>query len=389
MSDEQAPPGPDRDEEALNRWQKKRNTPGGNGEDKHPYRVWVDDAALSLDADYLIKGLIERAACHVIYGPSGDGKTFFTIDMAYSIATGSPWRGRRVKLGLVVYVAAEAGAGVLRRFIAWRSRHVGDLAPRTPLVILTRGTNLLNVEAVGALIEELRDISKEAGIPIALAVFDTLSRSMPGGDENKTDDMSRVIAASDEIRATFGAGTLIVHHSGKDRNKGMRGNSSLRAAADVVIRVEAKVATVEKVRDGIDSDVFPFRLEVIEIGLDSDGEMRTTCLVAHNLENSPFVRSKPVKLSNCAQVGFDALKTAIEEHGEILPATSVLPAGARAVQVDHWMSVYYRIRPISQKLSKEESRKQANTRRMAFNRAQNDLQATRIASTEAGFWWIN
>jgi KaiC/GvpD/RAD55 family RecA-like ATPase len=386
MSDEPAP-GPDRDEEALNRWQRKRKDLGGNGEDKHPYRVWVDDAVLNLDRDYLIKGLIERAAFHVIYGPSGDGKTFFTIDMVYSIATGAPWRGRRVKPGLVVYVAAEAGAGVINRFIAWRSRHVGELAARTPLVILTRGTNLMNLEEVGNLIEELRDISKEVGMSTALVVFDTLSRSMPGGDENKAEDMTRAIRAADEIRDELGAGTVVVHHTGNDVTDRPRGSSTLQAAADCVISVVGKVATVMKVRDGTSEDVFPFDLEVVEIGVDSDGEKCTTCLVQHNLASVSKHNSHKRQINASAQVVFDVLKATIAESGENIPATSILPA-CRAVRVEQWQDAYFRKRPIKTDIKEKEASRMHNARRMAFTRAQDQIEAAKLAGNEAGFWWL-
>ena len=65
-------------------------------------RVWLDDAQANIEADYIVKGLIERGRLIVIFGPAGDGKTFFTLDMAGHIAAGLPWRGRRVHRGVLV-----------------------------------------------------------------------------------------------------------------------------------------------------------------------------------------------------------------------------------------------------------------------------------------------
>lgn len=116
-------------------------------------RVWLDDATAAIEADYLVKGVIERGRLCLIFGPSGDGKTFFTADLAGHIAVGMPWRERRTKKGLVVYVAAEAGASILRRFYAWREHHMGDAREgHIPLSIITRGINLLNVVDVEALL---------------------------------------------------------------------------------------------------------------------------------------------------------------------------------------------------------------------------------------------
>ncbi len=299
-------------------------------------RVWIDDAQASTDPTYCIKGLIDQQALSLIYGPSGDGKTFFTLDLSAHVAAGMRWRGLRVRQGLVVYVAAEAGASILRRFIAWRDRNVGEAREgRVPLAIITRSANLLEIVDVDTLLEELRAIAIEAKIPLALVVFDTLSRSMPGGDENKSADMTSVIAAADAIRDELEAGVVLVHHSGKDAQKGARGHSSLFAAADTVISVVERVAVVEKVRDGLTGGRFPFALDVVSLGEDSDGDPVTTCVVQH-LDNTGPGRRPNRKLSGVAKVAFQALTEAVTDHGEVMPSSSTIPGGVRAVTMVRW-----------------------------------------------------
>ena len=60
----------------------------------------------------LVKGLMNAQSMTVIYGASGVGKTFLSLDLAFHIAAGLPWQGRRTLKGLVVYVAAEGGRGI-------------------------------------------------------------------------------------------------------------------------------------------------------------------------------------------------------------------------------------------------------------------------------------
>lgn len=351
-------------------------------------RVWLDDATADKGGEYLVKGLIERGKLIVVYGPSGDGKTFFTADLAGHIASGILWRGRRVRSGLVVYVAAEAGTSILRRFFAWREHRLGEAREgRIPLAIITRGANLLNMVDVEALLAELRAIAEEVGLPLALVIFDTLSRSIPGGDENRSEDMTRVIEAADLIRDELGAATAIIHHSGKDSAKGARGHSSLFGAADTVIAVVERVASVEKSRDGMQGDQFPFALDVVDLGTDSDGDACTTCIVRHLDGEAAAGTAKRKKITAGAQVALDALKAAIDANGETTPETSVLPR-VRAVKVDRWQEAFARIRPIPQDLAPDEAKRERNARRMAFRRAQDELQAVRVAGTEAGFWWI-
>lgn len=303
-------------------------------------RVWLDDALANIDAEYVVKGLIERGRLNVIFGPAGDGKTFFVLDMCGHIAAGMSWRGRRVHRGLVVYVAAEAGASILRRFFAWRERHIGEARDgRIPLAILTRGVNLLNLVDVDALLDELRAIAAEAELPLALVVFDTLSRSIPGGDENRSEDMTRVIQAADSIRDELGAAVALIHHSGKDASRGARGHSSLFAAADSVIAVIERVATVDKARDGTQGEAFPFALEVVDLGTDRDGDSATTCVVRHLDSAAPGRRPAPT-LSGVAKVALQALVEAVAAHGEAMPGTSTIPAAARAVTLDQWRAQF-------------------------------------------------
>lgn len=383
---------------SIDRLARKGNGKGnGNGEDhgyERPERipqfpgVWINDVKLNLDTDYLIKGLIERARLHLIYGPSGHGKTFFTIDLAGHIAAGIPWRGRRVKRALVVYVAAEAGASILRRFHVWREQNMGEVAEGLiPLRIITRAINFMDPIEVEYLIGELHKLEKESGLPLGLTLLDTLSRSMPGGDENKGDDMTRVIYGGDLIRDATGSGIGIVHHTGKDKGKGARGHSSLFAAADVVIEVSDKVATVEKSRDGVSGATFPFDLEALDLGTDSDGDHEHSCVIRECVNVQNFSQKKRIKITSNAQVCLDALKAAISEHGETIPGTSILP-NCTAVQVDHWQETYARIRPISQRITVKDQASARNARRVAFKRGQDELQASKIAGTDAGFWWL-
>jgi hypothetical protein len=96
---------------------------------------------------------------------------------------------------------------------------------------------------------------------------------------------------------------------------------------------------------------------------------------------------KRKRLTANACVCLDALKSAIKEHGEMLPETSIFPH-VKAAKVDDWQDNYARIRPISQKLSVKDASAARNARRMAFRRGQDELQASNIAATEAGFWWL-
>src|SRR5205807_8025697 len=86
--------------------------------------VWVSDAVLKLDERPIVKGLIDLGAFLVVYGPPSSGKSFFTADVSQHVSLGALWRGRKTTKGLVVYVASEAGASILKRFVAWRDNRL-------------------------------------------------------------------------------------------------------------------------------------------------------------------------------------------------------------------------------------------------------------------------
>lgn len=317
--------------------------------------TWVGDLKLKLDNDDLIKGIIPRRGFVLVYGPSGDGKTFLAIDLCYHIATATAWLGRLSRpQGLTIYVAAEAGSSAAKRFIALN-------APAgITLGIITRGANLLHPGEVQALIGELKDAAIQAGLPIDLVVFDTYSRSMPGGDENGSTDPTTVIGAADRIRDETGATTLFVHHSGKDIERGARGHTALFAAADTVIQVFEKVAEVEKSRDGPTGGKFPFELKVINLGTDSDGDSITTCTVEYLDQVAP-VKRRPLPPN--ATVAFTALQEALQEHGNRLPASTTIPVGVTGITLSMWREQFYlRFGADDQQAAKK-----------AFQRARNDL----------------
>jgi KaiC/GvpD/RAD55 family RecA-like ATPase len=327
-----------------------------------------------------IKGVIGKKCLVLVYGPSGDGKTFWTIDAVSHVASGQEYRNHRVCPSLVVYIAAEAGKSVERRFYAWREHHLSATREeRSPLSVITRGANLLDKLDVEALVLELREISKEIGLDVGVIVFDTLSRSTPGGNENSPEDMTLAVGVADRLRDELGATVIFVHHSGKDAARGARGHSSLFAAADTVISVVERVATIEKSRDGAVGETFPFGLDVIELGQDADGDKVTTCVVKHT--ELATAKPKAPKLSPDEQIALDALREELGATGETLPGTSVLPARTRSVRVEKWRDRFYARLGGSRDLEQ-------NAKRQAWHRGRTGLVAKHIAGCWEDFGWL-
>ena len=346
------------------------------GTDRFPF-FWADEATVNVNPDYFVKGLLHRGASAMVFGPSGDGKTFFTIDMLYRVASGQAWRDRRVKPTLVIYIASEAGTSIAMRFVAWNENNPkSSIAGRRPFAVITKGLNLLLKDDVDELEKKISKISAEAGMPVGIIAFDTLSRSTAGADENSAQDMSAIIGAGDSLRDKMGAAVLYVHHSGKDVTKGARGSSALQAACDTVILVSKNVATIEKSRDGPSGQDYPFDLKQVVLAVDSDGDEISTCLVTE--VTTGHKKSQKLKISGNDLIVLNALRTAISDFGVVSPGTSVLPAGVKFVEFDRFKTIAIRKFP-------PDEMKRINQK---INRSLERLLAQECMYIEGNFIWI-
>ena len=115
--------------------------------------------------------------------------------------------------------------------------------------------------------------------------IDTMSASIPGADENTAKDMSPVLHRLQEMAVELGVMVLMVAHTGKNADAGLRGWSGLLANADGLIMLDAfedgssRIGTVIKVKNGPAGDQFAFGLRSIVTGQDADGDDVTTCVV--------------------------------------------------------------------------------------------------------------
>ncbi|MFA7265760.1 MAG: bifunctional DNA primase/polymerase [Candidatus Nanopelagicales bacterium] len=180
----------------------------------------------------LIDGILDLESLAVLYGPSGQFKTFLALDWGLSVATGSWWRGRRVEKSNVLYIAGEGASGVWARLDAWAAyqklHHLPDGFMTLPIPI-----NLMT----SAIVEALAEVA--VSVNAKFIILDTLARMAVGADENSAKDMGLLVDQADYIKRQTGACVIPVHHAGKDVERGMRGSTALYGAADTVIACSA------------------------------------------------------------------------------------------------------------------------------------------------------
>ncbi|CAB4163574.1 AAA domain containing protein [uncultured Caudovirales phage] len=243
---------------------------------------------------WIIKGVMPRAELMVVFGDSGSGKSFFVFDMLGAIARGTEWRGKKVTKGRAVYIAAEGAGGCRNRLKAYCDFH-GVKPDELDIGIIPEAPNLMEKTDIKDLIVALRAFGKTDVI-----VVDTFAQSFQG-NENSGEDVSRALAHCKALHRATGALVVLISHTGKDASRGVRGWSGLRGAADAQIEVirngEERAAVIDKQKDGSgEGDQFGFRLNIVEIDTDEDGEPITSCVIqaGDNKAASQVERTKKV-----------------------------------------------------------------------------------------------
>ncbi|KVO60794.1 AAA family ATPase [Burkholderia stagnalis] len=254
----------------------------------------ADDVMNAPPQQWLVRDVIPAGGTVSVYGPSGSGKSFLVLDLCAALAEGSDWFGRRVASTRVVYVALEGETGLSKRAKAWSASNRRPLPDG--LHFITQSFDVRDLSDVSDLVDAIR-----AGGGAGLLVIDTLNRAAPGADENSSKDMNEIITNLKMLQDGIGGTVLVVHHTGKDTTKGLRGHSSLIAALDAAIEVkrdDGRAWSAAKVKDGAEGERYAFALRVIDVGEDEDGEPVTSCVVAP--DDSPVV-VKPAKPSGKTQ----------------------------------------------------------------------------------------
>ena len=287
-----------------------------------------------------MKGALPAAGIAAIFGPSGSGKSFLALDMAFAIAEGAEWFGIRALASPVVYVNLESSGGLKLRLTAWqmdRKRPIPDGARFViePFHILEDTESL------------------EAGIAAGSVVFvDTLNAATSGLDENSSRDMGLILEAAKTLQRLTGGLVVLVHHTGKDAAKGLRGHSSLLAALDAVIEVgrngDARYWRMSKSKESEDGKRRGFRLKPVGLGYDEDGEPETSCVVEP--DNTPVQEEKP--LTPSLKYALESLEAALNEDG------------SNSVHVDVWRNKFYA----------HHTADTTNAKKVAFRRARTELQ---------------
>jgi hypothetical protein len=215
------------------------------------------------DPEFIVDGMLDIETLCRLVGPTNQGKTFVSIDLACCVATGRSWHGHAVKKAPVIYMVGEGARGFKQRIRAWEQRYNGgQKIPESQLLVMPRAIRVLD--------EKDWDSWEEvcAAYGAGLIVLDTQSRVTSGINENDNSAMNLFVEKCEQLRDITGACVLLVHHTGKDENSGGRGASVVAGAITTELRVKkldkgsgSLVIKTDKQRDRAFADDIVLRFE--------------------------------------------------------------------------------------------------------------------------------
>jgi putative DNA primase/helicase len=287
-----------------------------------------DDLCNAPSMGWRLRGVLPEKGLAGVYGASGTAKGFLLEDLGIVLAgDADEWFGLRVTHAPVYYVCLEGEAGMGKRTQAWIKYH--DKPIPDALKFIIQPFDLLTDD-----VEELAKVIVADGGAGGVVIIDTLNRASHGADENSSADMSRLITAAKALQTLIDGLVILVHHTGKDSTKGLRGHSSLYAALDGAIEVIAtdtrRSWSVAKSKDDLTGDVHPFKLEIVPVGIDDEGDTITSCVILPNDSTDAIQQAKRPMLRSNQRIANEALGEALRKSPHMGKAGA--PVGRPCIQ---------------------------------------------------------
>jgi hypothetical protein len=245
---------------------------------------------------YLVKKLIYLPGVTMLHSDPGVGKSICAMDLAFRVGLGfTEWCGYKIKRQVrVLYIFSEGVARLWKRRDAWLKKHgktVDDLRGWVDFY-----PEPIPLNASEAYVDAVVKHAKRNGY--GLIVIDTWATANAGSDENAVGFMQQSLNRCGRIRDEVQAAVLMVHHD--NRQGAFRGSSAIDGYVDTRLhaardgeREDRRIAiAVEKQRDDEDRTKWMAQLEVVELGVDEDGDSITSVVWTHLPDATPNSKGK-------------------------------------------------------------------------------------------------
>lgn len=210
---------------------------GGNGEDRHK------------------NALVHRGDKVMLGAESKAGKTWFLLQAALCISSGTPFLGHQTTRGVVLYVNFELKRWSFDKRVRQVAESLGLLdgmgrwkagAPPDMLAWHLRGVQ--GGYDIENLIEVARERLKRMGLELAAIVIDPLYKSYGGRAENDAGDMAEVLQAIERFGHELNAAVFIASHFAKGDSAG-KSQIDRISGSGVIARDPDSIVTLSRFKD--------------------------------------------------------------------------------------------------------------------------------------------
>jgi len=312
--------------------------------------------------EWLIEKVIPKKSFVALYGPPGSYKSFIALDIAEAVATGRTWMGNEIRTpGAVLYICGEGHGGIGARIRACKLHN--NTQQGAEIYVIRHQLNLRSSEEdFNLLMLSIQQLINETGVEFSLLQIDTLARAFGGGNENDSQDMGAFITNIGRVQRMLDCTIMILHHSGKDATRGLRGHSSLLGAVDTqleLLKMEggrrdgiagSGLLTISKQKDGADNIKIGFEMVEVQLSASSLGLEPVISLAVNPSDEATRVMAdtekkekKPPSRSGVGknqQICLDSLHKAIKEFGEMRDLDG---KRNKAVKIDYWLEKFTQV----------------------------------------------
>ena len=210
-------------------------------------------------ADELIEGVLRTGHKMLISGASKTSKSFMLIELAYAIAEGMNWMGKRCKQGKVLYVNLEVDRASCINRISEVYKAFGMNAENH-----ANNIDIWNLRGHATTMEKLapkliRRCEKQGYIAV---IIDPIYKVM-NGDENKAGDMAAFCNQFDAIANALNCSVIYCHHFSKGFQGGKK-SIDRASGSGVFARDPDAILTVTELdvpESLVESNGIPLRIE--------------------------------------------------------------------------------------------------------------------------------
>lgn len=159
-----------------------------------------------------VEGIIPKGVSGLLSGLPGASKTLLTIDLAYSVITGTPFLGEKVKPGKVLIINSDQPLNVTANYLS--SRGFDDNDTNIAVIGETREMAAWTIKDLALLESYLQEFQPN------LVIIDSIRATIinPLGIEEKSELIGQWLKKAEQLVIRYGGTLLWVHHDNKQKD---------------------------------------------------------------------------------------------------------------------------------------------------------------------------